>query len=620
MAKNQTVKDTALLHAVTPTQVVIGQKDTLIHDRYESHILVSGYKLEPMDPGWLAQIARIPGVSITLHADHVSRGAVQSMLSGGFKNNKRNQKGESEALSEAQELAMIMAFKSDLNGLKLESHLVTIVITITGDDPETVIEKKKIVTEELSALAIDAVEIKNLQEQAARTRFVQKPLAPILTKMGHQLFTTPALARSFVFDSGSLKDPTGMMLGYDDNRSAVILDMWLRNKKRSNSNMVICGTSGVGKTTTASSVLIDAYAGGAAVVIVDPEREYRNLTLSDMIKGQWINAAGSDADNRINLLEVKVDDSYKYKADETSEDGEDDSESPYETHLRKLSSILQIYFYDLKLHELSVLNRIIRQIYNSRGIGETTDFSKFSSVDYPIMEDVLEAIKSTRDKVIVDRQSGLATDMDMDTITKILNRFSDFYETNKSLVDGHTTVNLHSDWICFDIKSLDTAPAELKRLQYFTILDHAFSVISKNREKKKKTVLVIDEAHLLLDSRFPDSAKLISGFARRVRKYGGSLILITQGVSDFLQPSIAEIGKPILNNVSYKFLMGVADEELSSVKQLFKLTKREESRLEAQDMGFALLQVGGRRIAVNVEIPPYLRQMLDRNNHQVVKK
>src|SRR6266536_108793 len=67
---------------------------------------------------------------------------------------------------------------------------------------------------------------------------------------------------------------------------------------------------------------------------------------------------------------------------------------------------------------------------------------------------------------------------------------------------------------------------------------------------QSNTIILIDEAWLLM--KFPQGAKFLAEFARRIRKYGGGLWCTTQNSDDFLG---SEEGRTILAMATMKFLM-----------------------------------------------------------------
>ena len=82
----------------------------------------------------------------------------------------------------------------------------------------------------------------------------------------------------------------------------VVLDSWKRGGDRTNSNYVIMGTAGVGKSTVAKHLILNEFMTGTKIITIDVEREYKELT--ENLDGDWLNV-GSGAGGIINPLQIK---------------------------------------------------------------------------------------------------------------------------------------------------------------------------------------------------------------------------------------------------------------------------------------------------------------------------
>ena len=51
----------------------------------------------------------------------------------------------------------------------------------------------------------------------------------------------------------------------------------------------------------------------------------------------------------------------------------------------------------------------------------------------------------------------------------------------------------------------------------------------------------------------PDAANQIGNIAKRIRKYGGGLMCITQMITELMDPEIASAGRAVIYNSAYKF-------------------------------------------------------------------
>ncbi|HVF05277.1 MAG TPA: hypothetical protein VNA20_10580 [Frankiaceae bacterium] len=97
-------------------------------------------------------------------------------------------------------------------------------------------------------------------------------------------------------------------------------------------------------------------------------------------------------------------------------------------------------------------------------------------------------------------------------------------------------------------------------------------------------LVVVDEAHLLLDD--PPAAELLAQFARRARKYGVGLEVVTQRLSDFLRHPA---GEAVLANAATKLLLGCEDHERAAITAGLGLTEPEADELRPGRRGSGLL-------------------------------
>ena len=78
----------------------------------------------------------------------------------------------------------------------------------------------------------------------------------------------------------------GIRLGSADG-VPVFIDFFKRNEQRVNSNMVIVGKSGSGKSYATKSLLTNLASEDAKIFILDPENEYSEL--AHTLHGKVIN-------------------------------------------------------------------------------------------------------------------------------------------------------------------------------------------------------------------------------------------------------------------------------------------------------------------------------------------
>ena len=126
---------------------------------------------------------------------------------------------------------------------------------------------------------------------------------------------TSSLAAIFPFISSALQDPKGFYLG--DNEYPVFVDFFKRDNERVNSNMMIIGKSGSGKSFATKTLLTNLASDNARIFILDPEDEYTNLARN--VFGKIIDV-GSSVNGILNPFHVMTN-----LRDDDNEDAGDDS-------------------------------------------------------------------------------------------------------------------------------------------------------------------------------------------------------------------------------------------------------------------------------------------------------
>ena len=72
-------------------------------------------------------------------------------------------------------------------------------------------------------------------------------------------------------------------------------------------------------------------------------------------------------------------------------------------------------------------------------------------------------------------------------------------------------------------------------------------------------------------------------------------------MSDFLDPEVKRYGGALLNNPTYKLLLGQGEDDLEALSGLLKLSEGEQDLLATAERGEGLLMAGNQRIRMNIE-------------------
>ena len=88
---------------------------------------------------------------------------------------------------------------------------------------------------------------------------------------------------------------------------------------------------------------------------------------------------------------------------------------------------------------------------------------------------------------------------------------------------------------------------------------------------KRKVVVVIDEAHVFIDTKFPVALDFMFQLAKRIRKYNGMQIVITQNIKDFVgSEEIARKSTAIINACQYSFIFALSPNDIDDLCKLYE--------------------------------------------------
>jgi len=164
---------------------------------------------------------------------------------------------------------------------------------------------------------------------------------------------------------------------------------------------------------------------------------------------------------------------------------------------------------------------------------------------------------------------------------------------------GHTTLNIKSNFIVFNIKELMNSDDNIKNALFFNVLKYAWGLCL---DKDINTVMMVDEAHVLLASHNELGAEFLAQIQRRSRKYNTGTIIITQQPTDFAAPSIITHGKAIFDNASYYLIMGLRKQAVEDLAKLIDLNESEKNDIKYYEQGVALFVCGNRRLRIRVVV------------------
>ncbi len=418
-----------------------------------------------------------------------------------------------------------------------------------------------------------------------------------------------SIAATFPFVLNYVMDEKGMLLGQSNN-FPVILDVFKRNNERVNSNMVIMGKSGSGKSFATKTMLAHLSAENAKIFILDPENEYVDLARN--LGGKIIDV-GTAKEGRLNPFHIIT----------TLEADEDESgvNSNFSVHLQFLEEFFKQILVGISPDALEYLNNIILKVYKKKNINHSTDLSALSPSDYPTFDDLYAEI--------VEMQADAKTEYDVVNL-RILNNYVAKFAgegRNANLWNGENSLTVKENFSVFNFQSLlANKNNTIANAQMLLVLKWLDNEIIKNRDfnikhgTERKIVVVIDEAHVFIDPKYPVALDFMYQLAKRIRKYNGMQIVITQNIKDFVgSPEIARKSTAIINACQYSLIFALSPNDMGDLCTLYEkageINETEQQDIINNNRGSAFMITGPlSRMGVSIVASDYVRDLFEKSN------
>lgn len=405
---------------------------------------------------------------------------------------------------------------------------------------------------------------------------------------------TSTLAAIFPFISGALQDTNGFYLGY--NEFPVFVDFFKRDRERVNSNMMIIGKSGSGKSYATKTLLANFAADNTKIFILDPEDEYTNLSLN--LKGKVIDV-GSSAMGIINPFHVMTNLKDDIKDDDEGKSLLKTEESDtLSIHLQFLEQFFKVILEGISSDAFEVLNSAIVEVYKRKGIDSKTDLSKLKPSDYPIFDDLYEFITEK-----VEKETNEYHRKNYITVQTYIQKFSTGGR-NSNLWNGPTSIETKENFVTFNFRSLlanrNQTIASAQMLLVFKYLDNE---IIKNKDfndkfgMNRKIIVAVDEAHVFINPNFPIALDFMAQMAKRIRKYSGMQIVITQNIKDFVgSEAIQRQSTAVINASQYSMIFSLSPNDMNDLIELYRksgeINEEEQNTIVTAGVGQAFLITG----------------------------
>lgn len=548
---NELYRSAEVARDVTQPPFVHRRDGVEINGRPYVSFVVNRYPGEEIRPGWLLPLLSFKGeLHIAMHVVPLDTDRMISLLQHRIRDLRADEMvdQESGALGKAQLGALPDALDVHQALARNEEKVfaVSFYLTVGADDPVQLQSSIEALRATCRRMMLHTVSPYFEMRQALLSSW---PLGSDLLGR-EQILQTGALITMFPWLQEDLDDGDGHYWGYNkDTGGLCVFDPFDENRFP-NANIAVLAHSGAGKSYAAASVMLSGFTRGVGAVLLDPEAEYGGLVRR--LGGTYVHLA-TGSGHAINVLDPLV---FSATTDEPSD------------QLSDVLDLIGLICGHLDEVERAQVELVIRQVITEESS--------------PVLGDIWKRLDRAghgpRVSTILARW-----------VTGDLGR----------LFSAPTNLDLSSPVVGFNLRDMNE---ELIAPAYLMLANWLWMMLRRDRRQRH---LLIDEAGLLLEHE--PIRRFLIRLARRIRKYGGSLILVSQNPGDFFD---TKDGAVLATNPSILLLGSQKHSEALKLQKAYSLTDLQVNYLETAQRGDFLLVAGPNRVPVHVMAPPWMDEMI----------
>ncbi len=574
---------------ILPATVSFKANYCIVGDSYRSIWAITEYAPTTEEQAILAQLADRNGVTLRHYHRLVEPLEQRKILQNAERKNKLKSTGNdvSESIEAQGNLQDVNALVANTQRSKEILLHCAVFIELKAKSHKKLKELQTEIDMELARTKIKVDKLTLRQKEGFLS------VTPIgINQFGSQyerVLPASSVANMYPFNFSGKTDPHGFYIGRDKYGTNILVDFDRRTEDKTNSNVLILGNSGQGKSYLLKLLLTNIRESGKSLVCLDPEAEYEDLTKA--LGGCYIDFMNGVY--KINPLEPK---------DWGVSDDDIDVNAPnafkrvtrLSQHIAFLKDFFRAYK-DFTDEQLDTIEIMLMKLYARFGITDSTDYSKMNSNRYPIMSDLYD-ICDEEYKVYDDKKNHIYTRKTLQEICLGLNSMCKGSESK--YFNGHTNIT-DDRFLCFGVKGLLDTNRRLKDAMLFNIL----SYMSNKLLGVGNTVASIDELYLFLTNR--TAIEYIRNAMKRVRKKESAVILASQNIEDFLMPDVKELTKPLFSIPSHHFLFYPGNINGKDFTDALMVELNEYNLIRISSRGTCLYRCGNERYLLQVKAPKY---------------
>ncbi len=443
----------------------------------------------------------------------------------------------------------------DLTQKDQKAILMTVVVTVFAETMEDLDKYSKMVQNNARKNLCDLSNLTLQQERGLNTCL---PLAN--TKVWANRFMTTESAALFIpFESQELIQPHGLYYGVNDVSRNLIM---INRLKGQNSNALILGMPGSGKSMTAKIEMTQAYLSSEKneIFVIDPQNEYGPLC--EQFNGQVIKISPS-SQTHLNPFDLDI----------TCEKTDEDPLTVKSDYIASICESAIGRHSELNPVQASIIDRCVRSIYG------------------PYLEH-MEKLRNEGSTITCDRSASPTLKDFYNELIKQSEPEAEYLRIalEKYCVGSYNTfayrtnVDPNNRFIVYDISSIGTGMSEMGMQ---ICLNDIWARTIANKKRGVRTWIYIDELYILTQS--VSCSKFLMYMFKQLRKYGGAPTGITQNTEDL---NVNREARGILNNCDFVVMLNQSNEDRRILQEIYHISDALLSYITTADSGCGLIHVG----------------------------
>ena len=578
---------------ISPGVVKFMTDHYIVGDSYRCVWVIREYPPTTETQAILAQLADRSGVTLRMYHRLVDSGEQRKIVQNATRRNKLMSTGNdvTETIQAEGNLQDVVQLLAELRKNREPLLHCAVFIELKARSMEQLKELQQDIAMELTRSKITVDRLTLRQKEGFLS-----VLPTGSNQFGAQferVLPASSVANLYPFNFSGKTDPHGIYIGRDKFGTNILTDFDRRSEDKTNSNILILGNSGQGKSFLMKLILSNLREAGKRIITLDAEAEYEDLTANlggcyiDFMAGEYI----------INPLEPKA---------WTDGTGDIDPTTPeafrrvtrLSQHIAFLKDFFRSYkdFTDAQIDTIEIL---LMKLYNRFGITDMTDYAEKRPEDFPVMSDFYKLCEEEFNTYDRQRKYLYTEEMLQEVCLGI---HSMCVGAESKYFIGHTNI-IDDRFLCFGVKGLMDTNKRLKDAMLFNIL----SYMSNELLGKGNTAASIDELYLFLTNM--TAIEYIRNACKRVRKKDSAIIMASQNIEDFLIPSIREFTKPLFSIPTHHFLFNPGQINPREFMDALQVEASEFELIKYPERGSCLYRCGNERYLLQVIAPDYKSAM-----------